>query len=241
MIWRDIQESLVIEAQLQIINAQYSIFDQNTSVSLVVSTEFFYQTTQNIMVSLVCVLVLDWLDVSSTQDFIMFWLRILMQWMLHIRLKLCSRFCIKIHLCQKPCHQREKTSFVGAFEEIQQSVPPPWRYLSILSCADQVILMCRQAQKQHLQWTSRWASNSCSLINGAKSILLYPKSVHIISFPANCLGWCFHRIIHRIWEIAPQKMTCCKPPQACGWGTINGQEVGCMLTCDCYLEDILFI
>jgi serine/threonine protein kinase len=54
---------------LQIINAQYSIFDQNTSVSLVLSTEFFYQTTQNIMVSLVCVLVLDWLNVSSTQDF----------------------------------------------------------------------------------------------------------------------------------------------------------------------------
>jgi hypothetical protein len=89
--------------------------------------------------------------------------------------------------------------------------------------------MCRQAQKQHLQWTSRWVSNSCSLINGAKSISLYPKGVHIISFHANCLG-CFYRIIHRIWEIAPQKMTCCKPPQACGWGTINCQEVGCILT-----------
>ena len=149
--------------------------------------------------------------------------------MLHIRLKLCSRFCIKIHLCQKPCHQREKISSAVAFEEIQQSVPRPWRYLSILSCADQVILMCRQAQKQHLQWTSRWVSNSCSLINGAKSISLYPKGVHIISFHANCLG-CFYRIIHRIWEIAPQKMTCCKPPQACGWGTINCQEVGCILT-----------
>lgn len=86
----------------------------------------------------------------------MFWFRILMQWLVHIRLKLCSRYWIKIHLCLKPCHQREKISFVFAFEGIQRSVHQLWCYLSILSCACQAILMCQQAEKQYLQWTLRW-------------------------------------------------------------------------------------
>ena len=58
---------------------------------------------------------------------------------------------------------------------------------------------------------------------------------------------CFYRIIHRIWEIAPQKMTCCKHPQACGWGTINCQAAGgiCKIfylyNLSCYFHWLIFI
>uniref|UniRef100_A0A2P2LPA9 Uncharacterized protein MANES_05G169900 n=1 Tax=Rhizophora mucronata TaxID=61149 RepID=A0A2P2LPA9_RHIMU len=56
-------------------------------------------------------------------------------------LKLCSRFCTKCQIYQRPCLQREKIFSTVAFEEIQQSGHPLLHYSSIHLLKIQVMLM----------------------------------------------------------------------------------------------------